>query len=201
MKMNCEQIQREMDAVFDDGVELSVAATAHVLTCCACGAHQRVLTSLEAALRDAPPVAPAPALVARIQDRIAADPALHPRPWAYPVATVAAVLLLAGLGRTAQVLLPTAGWDRQAWLPAGPVLPEWSFLKEELLGIPVAVAGDMSVFIAWARDVWASVTVWEAGPLGGDNPWVWVLFAACVATACALDGMEWMSRRFKGPGH
>ncbi len=199
--MNCEKIQRDMDAAFDAGTELDTAVLAHILTCPGCDAHQRALASLDDVLREVPAVVPAPALVARIQDRIAAEPTPRTRPWVYPVAAAAAVMLLAGAGRIAHGRFPVADWDRQAWLPEGPILPEWTFLKEELMGIPLAVAEDMAVFREWASDLWASVNLWEAGPLGGDNPWVWVLFAACVATACALDGMEWMSRRFKGPGH
>ena len=201
MKMKCDQIQREIDIAFDTGTELCSAAAAHTLTCPACSAYQRTLASLDDLLRDAPPVVPAPALVARIQDRIAREPVYRPRPWAYPVATAAAMVLLAGIGRLADSMLPPVGWNSQAWLPQGPILPEWAFLKEELLGIPAAVADDMAVFSEWTSGLWNAVNVWEAGPLGGDNPWVWVLFAACVATAGALDGMEWMSRRFKGPGH
>ena len=199
--MNCKQIQREMDAAFDAGVAMNATAANHARTCPDCAAHQRTLDNLDGTLRAVPPVLPAPALVARIQDRIAAEPVRQPRPWVYPLATAAAVLLLAALGRIAHTMFPTAGWVRQAWLPQEPILPDWAFLEEELLGIPVAVAEDMAVFSEWAGDLWRSVNLWEAGPLGGDNPWVWVLFAACVATAVALDGMEWMSRRFKGPGH
>ncbi|MBL7647194.1 MAG: hypothetical protein JNK74_13485 [Candidatus Hydrogenedentes bacterium] len=199
--MNCKRIQREMDAAFDAGVTLDATAAEHARMCPDCGAHLRALGNLDGALRAAPPVQPAPALVARIQDCIAAEPVRQPRPWLYPLATAASVLVLAALGRIAHSMFPTTGWVRQAWLPQEPLLPDWAFLKEELLGIPVAVAGDMAVFSEWAGELWRSVNLWEMGPLGGDNPWVWVLFGACAATAFALDGMEWMSRRFKGPGH
>jgi len=199
--MNCNQVEQEMDAAFDEGVPLDAPAAAHALQCPACGAYQRALVALDASLRHAPPVQPAPALVARIQATIARQPRRQPRPWAYPFIAAAAVLVLAGLGRFIDWAPISQGMDARAWLPQGPILPEWAFLKEELLGIPVAVADDMAVFSEWTSGLWNAVNLWEAGPLGGDNPWVWVLFAACVATAGALDGMEWMSRHLKGPGH
>lgn len=198
--MNCEQIQRELDTAFDAGIAPSRAVCAHVKSCAVCDAHQRALTALDHVLREAPVVVPAPALVARIQDRIASEPARQIRPWVYPVGTAAAVLLLAALGRLGNAVWPPSAWESRAWLPEGPVLPEWAFLKEELLGIPVAVADDLAELSLWAKSLWQTVTVWEAGPFGGDNPWIWVLFIACVATAFALDGMEWMTRR-RGPGH
>ncbi len=199
--MNCEQVQSEMDAAFDVGGELDATTIVHSLSCPDCAAYQRALAAVNDALQLAPPVVPAPALVARIQHRIAAEPFIQPRPWAYPVATAAAVLLLAGLGQIVHTMLPPVGWSGQAWRPEGPILPEWAFLKEELMGIPLAVTGDIALFSEWARSLWDSVNNWEAGPFGGDNPWVWLLFAGCVATAGALDGMEWISRRFKGSGH
>ena len=114
--MNCKQIQREMDAAFDAGVAMNTTAANHARTCPDCAAHQRTLDNLDGTLRAVPPVLPAPALVARIQDRIAAEPVRQPRPWVYPLATAAAVLLLAALGRIAHTMFPTAGWVRQAWL-------------------------------------------------------------------------------------
>lgn len=194
--MNCDQAQRALDIAFDEGDVLETHVAAHVLECKVCGEYHRDLSALDAALRFAPPVQPAPALVARIQAKIADQPRHRPRPYAYPVMAAAAVLLLAGIGGQVADWFPvTRGGAMEAWMPQEPLLPEWAFMKQELLGIPAAVAGDMASFSQALEARWDSLTVWQASSGGMHSPWLWVMFLACIVAACALDGMEFMSRR------
>lgn len=194
--MNCDQAQRALDAAFDDGDVPDARVAAHVLECKECGEYRRDLGALDAALRLAPPIQPAPALVARIQEKLAAQPRHRPRPYAYPLMAAAAVLLLAGIGGQIADWFPVSrGEAMEAWMPQEPLLPEWAFMKQELLGIPAAVAGDMASFSQALEARWDSLAVWQASAGGMDSPWLWVAFLVCIVAACALDGMEFRSRR------
>lgn len=197
---NCNEVQRAMDIAFDAGVALPGHVAAHTATCRACAAYGDSLAALDLNLRLAPPVQPAPALVARIQAEIASQPRHGQRPWAYPVGVAATILVLAALGHVVKGIswLPTL--ESGLGLVQEPLLPEWGFVKQELMGIPVGVSGDLSALGQWSEGAWDSVNGWLSAIGSGYSPWVWTLFIVCVAAACALDGMEWMSRRMNRTG-
>lgn len=198
--MNCKEVQRAMDSAFDEGVALPGHMAAHAATCRACAAYGDSLAALDLNLRLAPPVHPAPALVARIQAEIATQPRHVQRSWAYPVGAAATILVLAALGHVVNGIswLPTV--ETGLGLVQDPILPEWGFVKQELMAIPVGVSGDLWALGQWSESAWNSLNGWLSVFASGDSPWVWTLFIVCLAAACALDGMEWMSRRMNRTG-
>ena len=190
--MTCEEAKQALDAAFDDGVVLASSAAAHVETCPGCTAYGDALVTLDLSLCQAPLIQAAPALVARIQVEIASQPRYAPGPWAYPVGVAAAVLILAALGPAV---------NRGSWIGTmeavvrGALLPEWDFLKDELMAIPAGVAVDYVELGQWSDGAWSALNGWLVAFGSGAGPWLWTLFILCVVAACALDGMEWMSRR------
>ena len=197
--MNCNEMQGAMDRAFDDGVAVPAHVAAHAATCRACAAYGDLLAALDLGLRLAPPVQPAPALVARIQAEIATQPRQSIRPWAYPVGVAAAALLLAALGPVVKGGSWLSILESGSWFPQESLLPDWDFVQHELTGIPAGVAGDLAALGRWSESAWDSANGWLSLFGGGYSPWVWMLFFLCVAAACALDGMEWMSRRVHRP--
>jgi len=197
--MSCNEAQRAMDRAFEDGIAVPAQVAAHAATCRACAAYGDSLAALDLKLRLAPPVQPAPALVARIQAEIATQPRQALHPWAYPVGVAAAVLLLAALGPVMNGFSWPAIMESGTWLPRESMLPEWDFVRQELRAIPAGVAGDLAVFGRWSESAWASAYGWLSLFGGGYSPWAWMVFVVSVAAACALDGMEWMSRRVHRP--
>ena len=193
--MNCNEAQRALDSAFDEGIAVPAHVAAHTATCRACAAYGDSLATLDLNLRLAPPIQPAPALVARIQADIATQPRRVLRPWVYPVGVAAAVLFLAALGPFVNGLSWLPVMETATWLPREPVLPEWEFVKQELTGIPASVAGDVVTLGRRSEGAWASANGWLSLFGRGYSPWMWIVFGVCVAAACALDGMEWMSRR------
>jgi hypothetical protein len=197
--MNCDEAQRAMDRAFDEGDTLPSSAAAHVDRCTVCNGYRDALAALDLKLSQAPPIQPAPALVARIQAQIATQHRPVLRPWTYPVAVAAAVCLLAALGPVVDGLSWLPKVESSMWSPRVPTLPEWGIVKQELAGIPAGVVGDLTALGRWSESAWTSLNGWLTAFGSGYNPWVWALFIFCLATAFALDGMEWLSRRAHRP--
>lgn len=200
--LDCNQVRREIDSAFDEGGSLDGAVLGHLVQCGACAAYESTLRSLDSALRCAEPLQPDPRLVARIQAAIAQQPQPRPRAWIYPaLAAAAAMVMLVALGSVVDWAPVSARVSLQSWIPDEPLLPDAVFLKEELVGIPDAVATDMSTFARAVEANWAALRVWQATASGGHNPFIWAIFIVCMVAAFALDGREWMARHINRPGH
>lgn len=197
--MNCESIRRVLDDRFDRGELPDSTASAHLERCPHCTAYWTALESLEADLRTPPYVAPAGALVARIQATIAAQPARGISPWAYAGGglAAAAVLVILGWFMNAQQLVPNLAWTR--WDAVEPALPAWPVLRGEFMAIPDAVAGDTGALLESITLGWQRVSRWMGSALGGNGALLWTAFLVCLAGAAAVNSAELIGRGMRRP--
>lgn len=198
--MNCKQIIQEIERAFDEGATVDAAITEHMRDCTSCADYHRALFAIDQALRHAPPTQPDPVLVARIQATIALQPARSIRPWAFPVSAAASILGLAGLGRLLDGVALRGVPPVEQWFSLDASWAEWSLLKNELLGIPTSVAGDLNTLVQATGDFWNSISAWQSGLTGSLSPWIWVLLIGGIVGACILDGAEWKARRMNRSG-
>ncbi|MBX3176384.1 MAG: hypothetical protein KF886_03410 [Candidatus Hydrogenedentes bacterium] len=184
--MDCKTARDALDAAFDGGVPPPVSVRQHLLSCRACAAHARSLEALERALRVTPEaIAPDPALVARIQASIAAQPPhgrLSPA-WAAGLAALIAVAVAGGqyvdlpdwIGRVRELQLTAPAWDALAWR-----LPPMGFDAEALLNGLGAVGTSGLALIERI----------PVGPLSWAGP----LLALGLAAACIVNAREYLGR-------
>lgn len=184
--MDCRRARNALDAAFDEGATPPVSVRQHLLACGACAAHARSLEALEGALRVThEAIAPDPALVARIQASIAAQPP-HGRlstAWAAGLAALITVAVAGGryvdlpdwIGRARGLQLTAPPWDALAWR-----LPPMRFDAEALLSGLGAVGTSGLALIERI----------PVGPLSWAGP----LLVLGLAAACIVNAREYLGR-------
>ena len=198
--MNCDSMCEQMDVAFDLGESLPEEVLRHLAACPKCAAHQQQLQALDAQLHLAPPVALDPALVARIQASIAAQPPQESITWplAASIAAVMAFVLSAGWYVDAGRFLSGAAWVR--WAPEGPLMPDWNLLRIELASAPASVIQASAQLLQWLSESWGNGSARLMAMFGENSAWIWLAFVVCLALAAALNASEAIShngRRFR----
>lgn len=193
----CARVRLALEHHFDQGEAPNAAVLEHVAHCVKCAAHQAELEALDGFLR-APTAIPAdPALEARIRAGLQAQTPRAVPPWLLPVSAAAVIMLLAALGHGLHGLLPT---PPVTWSLPTPLLPEWAYLRQELIEIPTLAYHE----VAWVKEgvggMWNSIATWTGNVTWGRSGLLWTAFAGCVIAALGLDALEWTNRHRRS-GH
>lgn len=198
--MECNAVRHGLDAAFDAGRNPDEALLAHTAVCPACAGYARSLTGLDSLLLNAPQVGEDPALVARIQASIAAQPpapvlAFPLHRWSMLAAALAA--LLAGWYLDLDRMLPAPG-DYPVSLHSV-IFPDWQAMRGELLSVPAAIAAGIQDVARNLGAAWGSGSAQLVNALGEYGIWLWPAFAVCLVAALSLDTQEVLSRHHRRP--
>ena len=171
----------------------------HLAGCTACAGHWRALEELESIVRVVPQVGQDPALVARIQASIAAQPVQRVPAWSYVFGGIAAAALLVFTGwlLDTRQWVPLPAWPD--WRTGNEVLPDWPMLKTDLAGLPQAVSADLDAAFQSAGQWWDREAAWTLEALGVNSMFLWAGFLACFAGAALVNGAEILSHRTPRP--
>lgn len=194
---DCAAVRQALELHFDLGESPDARLMAHLAHCTVCATHQADLEALDGFLR-APKAIPAdPALEARIRAGLQAQAPRPVPPWLLPVSTAAAVMLLAALGHGLHGLIPSVA---PAWSLAAPLLPEWAYLRQELLEMPALAYHEVAWVKAGITGAWDGFATWTATVAWGRSGVLWTVFASCGVAALALNALEW-THRGRRSGH
>lgn len=191
-KHECATVRLALEHHYDQGESPNAALLEHVAHCLNCAAHQAELESLDSFLR-APKAIPAdPGLEARIRARLQAQTPRAVPPWLLPVSAAAVIMLLAALGHGLHGLIPTTPFT---WSLPTPLLPEWAYLRQELIEIPTLAYHE----VVWVKEgvtgAWDGFATRTGTVAWGRSGLLWTVFVGCVVAALALDTLEWTNRR------
>lgn len=198
--MECNTVRSQLENAFDLGASPSDLVLQHLPACPGCAAYQQQLAALDSELRAAPPVMMDPALVARIQASIAAQPARESvsGPVAGGIAALVLLALSAGWFVDLSPMVAARAWTTQA--PELALRVDWASLYLALWRIPEAVVHGSAQFMVAVTGFWADSSGRLVGLFSANSTWVWLAFGACMAAALALNASEAMgspARRFR----
>lgn len=199
--MQCNAVRNALDAAFDSGEVAGEPIRFHLAQCPECAEYAGALENLDAVLRSAPAVAQDPALVARIQASIAAQPApLFPARGHLWGMALAALIILAAAWRVA----PASYGEqvtRYGAVAVNMLAPDWTALQGELLSVPVALMGGIQTMLQETGAAWGSGSTHLMQILGENGIWLWPVFALCLTAALSLNTLEVLSRLNKRRRH
>lgn len=192
--MNCDAVRERLDLEFDLGEALPDAAQTHLRACPDCASYQRALAALDGQLRAAPSVMQDPALVARIQASIAAQPSGHAAPWNLYLGVAAAIAVILAAGWYVDASRITAAALAVQWPSAEWELPGWTAARDGVASAPAAAVDKAGMLVQMLSRYWDQGAERLMALFSMNGVWLWMLFAVCLAGAGTLNASEALAR-------